>query len=112
MPLVYILWLFDYAYRYFFGGTGESLVVIGGGHAASIAVRAVSQGLINAKALAAVAPTWSGPLPIVFGRSPTMETRYLYILHHHAESLQFLVIWSREWLCFAVMVYHMAKLGS
>ena len=51
------------------------MVVIGGGHAASIAVRAVSKGLINAKALAAVAPTWSGPLPIVFGRSPTMETR-------------------------------------
>jgi len=58
------------------GIQGESLVVIGGGHAASIAVRAVSQGLINAKALAAVAPTWSGPLPIVFGRSPTMESRY------------------------------------
>lgn len=50
-------------------------MVIGGGHAATIAVRAVSKGLINAKALAAVAPTWSGPLPIVFGRSPTMETR-------------------------------------
>lgn len=58
------------------GVQGESLVVIGGGHAASIAVRAVSQGLIKAKALAAVAPTWSGPLPIVFGRSATMETRY------------------------------------
>lgn len=55
--------------------TDQSLVVIGGGHAASIAVRAVSKGLIKAKALAAVAPTWSGPLPIVFGRSPTMETR-------------------------------------
>lgn len=58
------------------GVQGESLVIIGGGHAASIAIRAVSKGLINAKAMAAVAPTWSGPLPIVFGRSDTMESRY------------------------------------
>ena len=57
--------------------SGESLVIVGGGHAASIAVRALSKGLIKAQALAAVAPTWSGPLPIVFGRSPTMETRFL-----------------------------------
>jgi len=75
-----VVWIVDCAHRYFLG-TGESLVVIGGGHAASIAVRAVSQGLINAKALAAVAPTWSGPLPIVFGRSPTMETRCVCEIH-------------------------------
>jgi len=78
-----VVWIVDCAYKYL-GGTGESLVVIGGGHAASIAVRAVSRGLINAKALAAVAPTWSGPLPIVFGRSATMETRYVCISHPHS----------------------------
>ena len=27
-------------------------------------------------AIAAVAPTWAGPLPIVFGRDSSMETRY------------------------------------
>lgn len=57
--------------------TGDPVVIIGGGHAASIAVRCVSKGLIKALAIAAVAPTWSGPLPIVFGRSATMETRYV-----------------------------------
>ncbi|CAM6051870.1 unnamed protein product [Sphagnum compactum] len=51
-------------------------LIIGGGHAATIAARALSKGAINAQAIAAVAPTWAGPLPIVFGRSPTMETRY------------------------------------
>jgi pimeloyl-ACP methyl ester carboxylesterase len=59
------------------GLTSEDVpVIIGGGHAATIAARALSKGAINAQAIAAVAPTWAGPLPIVFGRSPTMETRY------------------------------------
>ncbi len=41
-------------------------MIIGGGHAATIAARALSKGAINAQAIAAVAPTWAGPLPIVF----------------------------------------------
>ncbi|KAL2516003.1 alpha/beta-hydrolase superfamily protein [Forsythia ovata] len=51
-------------------------VVFGGGHAATIAVRAAKKGLVKPKAIAAVAPTWAGPLPIVFGRDSSMETRY------------------------------------
>ncbi|KEH15849.1 putative alpha/Beta hydrolase [Medicago truncatula] len=54
----------------------NDLVIIGGGHAASIVVRAAKKGLVKPKAIAAVAPTWSGPLPIVFGRDSSMETRY------------------------------------
>ncbi|PKA66635.1 hypothetical protein AXF42_Ash003290 [Apostasia shenzhenica] len=52
------------------------LVIFGGGHAASLALRAVAKDLIKPSAVAAVAPTWSGPLPIVFGRSSEMESRY------------------------------------
>ncbi|XBH92400.1 hypothetical protein VPH35_083533 [Triticum aestivum] len=52
------------------------LVVVGGGHAATIAIRAAGKGLIRPSAVAAVAPTWAGPLPIVFGRGSDMETRY------------------------------------
>jgi hypothetical protein len=51
-------------------------VVVGGGHAATITVRAAKKGLVKPTAIAAVAPTWSGPLPIVFGRDSSMETRY------------------------------------
>lgn len=51
-------------------------VVFGGGHAATIAVRAAKNGFLKPKAIAAVAPTWAGPLPIVFGRDSNMETRY------------------------------------
>ncbi|KAL3845956.1 hypothetical protein ACJIZ3_003359 [Penstemon smallii] len=51
-------------------------VVFGGGHAATIAVRAVKNGFLKPKGIAAVAPTWAGPLPIVFGRDSSMETRY------------------------------------
>ncbi|KAI3463978.1 hypothetical protein Pfo_020641 [Paulownia fortunei] len=51
-------------------------VVCGGGHAATIAVRATKNGSLKPKAIAAVAPTWAGPLPIVFGRDSNMETRY------------------------------------
>lgn len=56
--------------------SGKDLVVFGGGHAAAITVRAAKKGLINPTAIAAVAPTWAGPLPIVFGRDSNMETRY------------------------------------
>ncbi|KAK8947632.1 hypothetical protein KSP40_PGU016412 [Platanthera guangdongensis] len=56
--------------------SGEDLVIAGGGHAATIALRAAGKGLIKPSAIAAVAPTWSGPLPIVFGRSSEMESRY------------------------------------
>ncbi|KAK3130055.1 hypothetical protein QOZ80_6BG0488330 [Eleusine coracana subsp. coracana] len=52
------------------------LAIVGGGHAATIAVRAAGKGLIRPSAVAAVAPTWAGPLPIVFGRGSDMETRY------------------------------------
>lgn len=51
-------------------------MIFGGGHAASIVLRAAKKGLVNPKAIAAVAPTWAGPLPIVFGRDSSMETRY------------------------------------
>ncbi|KAL2321988.1 hypothetical protein Fmac_026367 [Flemingia macrophylla] len=54
----------------------NDLIIFGGGHAASIVVRAAKKGLVNPKAIAAVAPTWAGPLPIVFGRDSSMETRY------------------------------------
>ncbi|KVH98848.1 hypothetical protein Ccrd_022925 [Cynara cardunculus var. scolymus] len=49
-------------------GLAEDLVIVGGGHAATIAVRAAKKGLVKPTAIAAIAPTWSGPLPIVFGR--------------------------------------------
>lgn len=54
----------------------EDLVIVGGGHAATIAVRAAKKGLVKPTAIAAVAPTWSGPLPIVFGRDTKTESRY------------------------------------
>lgn len=54
----------------------NNVVIFGGGHAATIAVRATKKGLVNPAAVAAVAPTWAGPLPIVFGRDSNMETRY------------------------------------
>lgn len=54
---------------------GGELVIFGGGHAATIALRAAGKGSINPASIAAVAPTWAGPLPIVFGRGSDMETR-------------------------------------
>ncbi|KAK7855850.1 uncharacterized protein LOC112039359 [Quercus suber] len=54
----------------------NNLVVFGGGHAAAITVCAAKKGLVKPVAIAAVAPTWAGPLPIVFGRDSSMETRY------------------------------------
>lgn len=51
-------------------------MVFGGGHAATMTVRAAKKGLVKPVAIAAVAPTWAGPLPIVFGRDSSMETRY------------------------------------
>lgn len=56
--------------------TKNDLVVFGGGHAATITIRAAKRGLVKPAAIAAVAPTWAGPLPIVFGRDSDMETRY------------------------------------
>ena len=61
----------------------QDLVVFGGGHAATIAVRATTKGLVKPTAIAAVTPTWAGPLPIVFGRDSNMETRYNYLTHTH-----------------------------
>ncbi|KAH7683974.1 alpha/beta-Hydrolases protein [Dioscorea alata] len=55
---------------------GGDLIVVGGGHAATLALQAAGKGLIKPSAIAAVAPTWAGPLPIVFGRSSDMESRY------------------------------------
>ncbi|KAL8141935.1 hypothetical protein V2J09_014967 [Rumex salicifolius] len=54
----------------------KDLVIVGGGHAATILVRAAKKGLLKPSAIAAVAPTWAGPLPIVFGKDSNMETRY------------------------------------
>ncbi|EXB44683.1 hypothetical protein L484_015940 [Morus notabilis] len=56
--------------------SADDLVVFGGGHAATITIRAVKKGLLKPKGIAAIAPTWAGPLPIVFGRDSSMETRY------------------------------------
>ncbi|KAJ4812789.1 alpha/beta-Hydrolases superfamily protein [Rhynchospora pubera] len=52
------------------------LIICGGGHAATIVVRAAGKGLVKPAVIAAVAPTWAGPLPIVFGRDSSMEARY------------------------------------
>ncbi|KAK7388946.1 hypothetical protein VNO78_23775 [Psophocarpus tetragonolobus] len=46
-----------------------------GEHAASLVARAARKGLVKPKAIAAVAPTWAGSLPIVFGRDSSMESR-------------------------------------
>lgn len=51
-------------------------MIVGGGHAATLTVRAAKKNLVKPTAIAAVAPTWAGPLPIVFGRDSSMETRY------------------------------------
>lgn len=51
-------------------------MIFGGGHAATLTVRAAKKNLVKPTAIAAVAPTWAGPLPIVFGRDSSMETRY------------------------------------
>lgn len=64
----------------FFVKLESDLVIFGGGHAASIVLRAAKKGLVKPKAIAAVAPTWAGPLPIVFGRDSSMETRYFETL--------------------------------
>ncbi|RWW31754.1 hypothetical protein GW17_00003613 [Ensete ventricosum] len=56
--------------------TEGELVIFGGGHAATIALRAAGKRSISPTSIAAVAPTWAGPLPIVFGRSSDMESRY------------------------------------
>ncbi|KAG6390001.1 hypothetical protein SASPL_151478 [Salvia splendens] len=56
--------------------TDNDYVVFGGGHAATVAVKATRKGSLKPKAIAAVAPTWAGPLPIVFGKDSSMETRY------------------------------------
>ncbi|GJZ08887.1 alpha/beta hydrolases superfamily protein [Tanacetum coccineum] len=56
--------------------SAEGLVIVGGGHAATLAIRAAKKGLVKPTAIAAVAPTWSGPLPIVFGRDSKTESRY------------------------------------
>lgn len=55
--------------------SAKDLVIFGGGHAATILARAAMKDLVKPKAIAAVAPTWAGPLPIVFGRDSTMESR-------------------------------------
>lgn len=59
--------------------SGSELVIFGGGHAATIAIRAAGRGQVRPSAIAAVAPTWAGPLPIVFGRGSDMESRYGFL---------------------------------
>jgi hypothetical protein len=53
----------------------SNVSIVGAGHSASLVVKAIKQGLLSAKALVAVAPTWAGPLPIVFGREPKVQNR-------------------------------------
>jgi uncharacterized membrane protein len=48
--------------------------------------------LVKPKAIAAVAPTWAGPLPIVFGRDSSMETRYYNAPIFNAHSFSLLMI--------------------
>lgn len=67
--------------------TENDFVVFGGGHAATIAVRAAKKGLVKPAAIAAVAPTWAGPLPIVFGRDSNMETRLDMVSDPHSNAL-------------------------
>ncbi|KAK1359194.1 hypothetical protein POM88_043668 [Heracleum sosnowskyi] len=55
------------------GQIGEDLVIFGG-HASIIAVRALKKNLVKAIGIVVVAPTWAGPLPIVFGRDSDIET--------------------------------------
>lgn len=57
----------------------DDLVVFGGGHAAALTIRAANRGLVKPRGIAAVAPTWAGPLPIVFGRDSNMESRYGFL---------------------------------
>ncbi|XP_010258356.1 PREDICTED: uncharacterized protein LOC104598134 isoform X2 [Nelumbo nucifera] len=45
-------------------------------YSATIVLRAAKRNLVKPSAVAAVAPTWAGPLPIVFGRDSNMESRY------------------------------------
>ncbi|XP_024521076.1 uncharacterized protein LOC9632381 [Selaginella moellendorffii] len=60
-------------------GSTTAPVIAGGGHAATIAAKAIAGGKINARALVAVAPTWAGPLPIVFGQSPDAVSKYGFL---------------------------------
>lgn len=53
----------------------QTVRIVGAGHSPSLVVKAIKQGLLSAKALVAVAPTWAGPLPIVFGREPKVQNR-------------------------------------
>lgn len=51
----------------------KDLVVFGGGHAATLAVRAAKKDLVKPKAIASIAPTWAGPLPIVLEEIPAWK---------------------------------------
>eukprot|EP00271_Cylindrocystis_brebissonii_P022093 TRINITY_DN830_c0_g8_i1.p1 TRINITY_DN830_c0_g8~~TRINITY_DN830_c0_g8_i1.p1 ORF type:complete len:424 (+),score=38.52 TRINITY_DN830_c0_g8_i1:272-1543(+) len=57
-------------------GGASKPIVIGAGHAVTAVLRATAKGLITPSGIAAVAPTWAGPLPVVFGKSEKMEFRY------------------------------------
>lgn len=57
-------------------GEERKLVLVGAGHSATAAVRATSKDLIQPRAISAVAPTWAGPLAIVFGNEEKMKFRY------------------------------------
>ncbi|KAK7330363.1 hypothetical protein VNO77_24555 [Canavalia gladiata] len=51
----------------------NNLIIFGGGHTASMVVRASKKGLVKPTSIAAVAPTWAGPLPIGHGRDSSKE---------------------------------------
>ncbi|CAI5968906.1 unnamed protein product [Closterium sp. NIES-64] len=66
-------------------GAGRRVVLVGAGHAPVAALKAVADGRLKAAArggrvdvqgVVAVAPTWAGPLPIVFGHTDKMRPRY------------------------------------
>ncbi|GJP62692.1 hypothetical protein CLOP_g19724 [Closterium sp. NIES-67] len=68
-----------------FIGANRRVVLVGAGHAPVAALKAVADGRLKAagkggsvdvQAVVAVAPTWAGPLPIVFGHTEQMRPRY------------------------------------
>eukprot|EP00475_Leptophrys_vorax_P042963 TRINITY_DN8124_c0_g1_i1.p1 TRINITY_DN8124_c0_g1~~TRINITY_DN8124_c0_g1_i1.p1 ORF type:complete len:431 (-),score=-12.94 TRINITY_DN8124_c0_g1_i1:167-1372(-) len=66
-------------------GANKRLVLVGAGHAPVAALKAIKDGRLpgasgiaglTVQSVVAVAPTWAGPLPIVFGHTDKMRPRY------------------------------------
>lgn len=85
--------------------------MFGGGHAATIAVRATKKGFLKPKAIAAVAPTWAGPLPIVFGKDSNMESRY-GLNHTPFDTLDNLYVLMQQLFILIMIWSNIAYIGS